>query len=70
MKTYNVYRVDYVKHSRVPLGSVAERRRKNRPNNFLGLLKVARKAYGHSPNYDVRIVLDKSALMESGREIA
>lgn len=68
METYSVYRVDYVKHSRVPLGSVVERRRKKRPNNFLGLLKVARKTFGHSPNYDVRIVLDKSALKESGRE--
>lgn len=68
MKTYDVYKVNYVKHSRVPLGKVVERRNRNRPNNLLGLLRVARKTFGFSPNYDMHIVLDKNALTETGRK--
>lgn len=69
MQKFTVYRMDYVRNSRVPLGSVVERRKRNRPYNFLGLLKVARKTFGYSPNYDMRIVLDKMALKGPERRV-
>lgn len=62
MQTYDVYRVDYVKHHKVPMGKVVERRNRKRPDNILGLLRVARKTFGWNPDYDMHIVLDKNAL--------
>jgi hypothetical protein len=48
MKAYTVYKVDYVRHVREPVGMVMERRRTDRGNNIEGLLKLAQKIYSDS----------------------
>lgn len=58
MKIVTVYRIDYVKKTRVPIGVVVERRKKDRGENLLGLLRVARKTYS-SPKLDsIQIAID------------
>jgi hypothetical protein len=49
MRTVTVYHVDYLRKTRIPIGSVVERRKKERGNNYLGLLRLARKVYASSP---------------------
>ncbi|MHB1012298.1 MAG: hypothetical protein ACYC37_05260 [Desulfobacteria bacterium] len=58
MKTVTVYRVDYVKKTKVPIGRVSERRRKDRGGNLLGLLRLARKIYGKGPEDAIHIAVD------------
>ena len=45
MKAYTVYRVDYIRQVREPVGVVLERRRSDRGNNYESLLDLARKIY-------------------------
>ncbi len=59
MRTVTVYRVDYVKKTRVPIGGVQERRMKDREDNLLGLLTLARKTYGTGPQDAIHIAVDK-----------
>jgi hypothetical protein len=58
MRTVTVSRVDYVKKTRIPIGEVQERRKKNRGGNLLGLLRLARKIYGKSPEDALHIAVD------------
>lgn len=58
MKSVTVYRIDYVKKTRVPIGTVVERRKKDRGNSLLGLLRVARQAYSSSPQDSIQIAID------------
>ncbi|MGE5189801.1 MAG: hypothetical protein ACM3NF_07070 [Gemmatimonadota bacterium] len=58
MKSVTVYRIDYVKKTRVPIGTVVERRKKDRGNSLLGLLRVARQTYGSSPQDSIQIAID------------
>ena len=59
MRTVTVYRADYVKKTKVPIGVVPERRKKDRGDNFLGLLRLARKIYGAGPEDAIHIAVDK-----------
>ena len=59
MRTVTVYRVDYVKKTRVPIGGVQERRRKDRGGNLLALLRLARKIYGNGPEDAIHIVVER-----------
>lgn len=45
MKTYTVYRYDYTRHVREPIGMVVERRNGDRGNDIESLLKLAQKLY-------------------------
>jgi len=45
MTTFTVYRFDYLRQTREPVGKVTERRRKERVNNTEALLKLAQKLY-------------------------
>ena len=63
MKTTTVYRVCYVKKSKIPIGVVEERRRKERGNNLIGLLRIARKTYSSSPEEAFHIVVDKDEVL-------
>ena len=45
MKTYTVYRIDYLKQEREPVGKLVERRGKERENNSESLLKRAQKIF-------------------------
>jgi hypothetical protein len=58
MKSVTVYRIDYVKKTRVPIGTVVERRKKDRGDSLLGLLRIARKTYSSSPQENIQIAID------------
>jgi len=49
VKTVTVYHVDYVKQKKIPIGAVVERRKKDRPENLAGLLRIAREKYSSTP---------------------
>lgn len=49
MKSVTVYRVDHARNTRIPLGSLIERRKKERGRNFVGLLRLARDKFAISP---------------------
>jgi hypothetical protein len=49
VKTYTVYRYDYVRQVREPIGMVLERRKGDRGNNMEGLLRLAQRIYQTSP---------------------
>ena len=56
MKTYTVYRFDYIRQEREPVGKLLERRIKDRGNNTDALLRLARKLYSTS-SLDSHIVI-------------
>lgn len=58
MRTVTVYRVDYVKKTKVPIGGIQERRKEDRGGNLFGLLMLARKIYGTSPEDAFHISID------------
>jgi len=65
LQTVTVYRVDYVKKEKRPIGTVRERRKTDRPENLTGLLQIARKIFSSTPQEAFQIALDKEYL--SGR---
>ena len=65
MKTVTVYRVDYVGRRKIPIGAVEERRRKERGDNLIGLLRVARNAYASSPEDALHIAVDGQEAREA-----
>ncbi len=58
MKIVTVYRIDYLKKTRVPIGVVVERRKRDRGENLLGLLRVARKTYSSAAEDSIQIAID------------
>ena len=59
LKTYIVYRYDYIRQVREPVGKVVERRCKDRGDNEASLLKLAQKLFPtSSPNMQIGIALD------------
>lgn len=68
MKTVTVYRVDYVKKTRIPIGVVQERRRKGREGNLLGLLTLARKFYCAGPEDAIHIAVDNREMRRAWME--
>jgi len=56
MKAYTVYRYDYNRQVREPIGMVVERRKWDRGNDIKGLLKLAQKLYSRS-SLDSHIVI-------------
>ena len=69
MKPISVYRVDYVKKTKVRIGMVVERRRSERGDNMSGLLLLARKTFASSPQEAFLTALDwAEARMAQGRE--
>jgi hypothetical protein len=56
MKAYTVYQIDHIRHVKEPVGTVMERRKLDRGNNFEGLLKLARKLYP-APSPESHIVI-------------
>ncbi len=65
MKQVTVYRVDYVKKTRVPIGYVIERRARERGDNLVGLLRLARKTYCRSPQDALHIAVDRAEALEA-----
>jgi len=58
MNSVTVYQVDYARKTRVPIGKVKERRRKERGDNLIGLHRLARKAYSATPEEALYIAVD------------
>ncbi len=58
MQSVTVYKIDYAKKTRVPIGTVVERRKKDRGDNLLGLLRIARKTYSSSALDSIQIAID------------
>jgi hypothetical protein len=56
MKTYTVYRFDYIRETSEPVGKLVDRRSKDRVNNVGSLLKLAQKTYPTS-SLDSRLVI-------------
>lgn len=48
MKTYTVYRVDYLKNKTVKIGKILERRERERKNNPADMLRLAQMKYATS----------------------
>jgi hypothetical protein len=48
VKTYTVYRFDYNRQEREPVGELVERRRKDRGNNNEALLRLAQRLFSTS----------------------
>lgn len=59
MRNVAVYRVDYVRKTKVPIGWVVERRDRERGDNLIGLLRLARKAYSSSPEDALEIAVER-----------
>lgn len=58
MTPITVYRVDYVNKTRVRIGTIFERRRKDRGDNLRGLLFLARRSFSSSPQEAFLTALD------------
>jgi hypothetical protein len=63
MKDITVYRVDYVRQTKVPIGRVVERRTRDRGNNLIGLLRMARKSYANGPQEAIQIAVDRPRVL-------
>jgi hypothetical protein len=66
MKIATVYQVDYRTKTRLPVGSLVERRQTERGNNQKDLLRLARQRFASNPNdalnmYIVYFLIDKEA---------
>jgi len=48
MKTYSVYRVEYLKNKTVKIGKVLDRRQRERNNNAADMLRLAQSKYANS----------------------
>lgn len=48
MKTYTVYRVDYLKNKTVKIGKILDRRERERKNNPADMLRLAQMKYATS----------------------
>jgi hypothetical protein len=55
-KVYTVYRYDFGRHTRETVGKVSERRKRERGNNYLDLLRHARTIYS-TPSMNSLILL-------------
>ncbi|GAB4370690.1 MAG: hypothetical protein Kow00128_17900 [Deltaproteobacteria bacterium] len=58
-----VYRVDYVRKTKVPIGRVVERRKTERGDNLIGLLRLARKTFSAGPQEAIQIVVERPNLL-------
>jgi hypothetical protein len=57
MKTYKVYRLDFLNKKKVPIGTLVERREKERRNNEAGILRMAQKLYAESSIDKLHIIV-------------
>lgn len=56
-KTYTVYRIDFLNNKRVPIGTLIERREKERVNNEAGILRLAQNLYAESSIDKLHIIV-------------
>ena len=56
-KTYTVYRLDFLNNKKVPIGTLIERRQKERRNNGDGMLRLAQDLYAESSFDKLHIIV-------------
>ncbi len=62
-KVYRVYRLDHETETKVPIGTVQERRNQSRgASNLAGLAKLARKIYAETPEEQTWIFLGEELI--------
>lgn len=62
-KVYRVYRLDDETKTKVPIGTVQERRNQTRGSaNLAGLVKLAQKIYAATPDEQMRIFLGEELI--------
>ncbi len=54
-KFHTVYRMNREKKTRVPVGTIQERRKGERGSNLVGLLRIARQTFDSSPGDSLQI---------------
>jgi len=57
VKTYKVYRLDYLNNKKVLIGTLVERRKKQRKNNETDLLRLAQKLYAETSFDKLHIIV-------------
>lgn len=62
MKGLTVYRVDRETRTKIPVGTVMERRKEERGRNLIGLLQVARKDFVSSQGDALQIQADNLSI--------
>jgi ferritin-like protein len=60
MRAVTVYRVDYGRRTKEPIGVVMENRKTERTNNYNDLLRLARRLFANDTEDSVHIVIDMS----------
>jgi len=55
MTTFTVYRFDQARKMKVQVGTLVERRRTDRGNNIIGLLKLAANRFKLSPSQKIQV---------------
>jgi hypothetical protein len=75
MRAVTVYRVDYGRRTKEPIGVVMENRKTERTNNYNDLLRLARRLFANDTADSVHIVIDmsqarKAYLPERTRDIS
>jgi hypothetical protein len=63
MKKISIYRVDGVTKADILLGTVKERRKIERGNNLVGLMRVARKLFASAQHESFRIHVGGARIM-------
>ena len=57
VKTYTVYRIDFWNRKKVPIGTLTERRVKERRNNKADILQLAQMLYAESSIEKLHIIV-------------
>ena len=65
MRAVTVYRVDYGKRTKSPIGVVLENRKTERTNNYNDLLRLARRLFALDTADSVHIVIDMSKVRQA-----
>jgi len=65
MKTYTVYLVDYTTNETKPIGTVVDRRKKERNNNTADMLRLAQKLFA-IPSIDSHIYIGPADAVHFG----
>ena len=58
MKTYTVYRIDFLNKKKIPIGMLVERREKERNKNEVDILRMAQRLFAESSIDRLRITVN------------
>jgi len=58
VKTYTVYRIDFLNKKKIPIGMLVERREKERNKNEVDILRMAQRLFAESSIDRLRITVN------------